>query len=65
MKTVKFYAFGANGNSDPRHREGSNTTCSNCSNKFSFWDDINLSPNDKKLKCANCKGIIIDLIINK
>ena len=61
MKTVKFY-FGANGYTDPRHIEGSNNKCDDCNKRFSYWDDINKSPDDEKLKCANCKGIKIDLI---
>lgn len=59
---VKFYLYGANGTVDPRRREGSNQICSECGKKFSFWDDLQLSPTDEKLKCANCKGIEIDLI---
>lgn len=62
MKTVKFYAFGANGSSDPRDTEGSNIICTDCGKKFSFWDDLQVSATDTKLKCANCKGIEIDLI---
>lgn len=59
---IKYHAFGANGNSDPRLRKGSNVMCSNCGEKFSFWDDLQVSPSDKKIKCAKCKGIMIDLI---
>lgn len=59
---IKFYAFGANGNSDPRYREGSNIICSDCGKKFSFWDDLQISVSDEKTKCAECKDITIDLI---
>jgi hypothetical protein len=59
---IKFYAFGANGTTDPRDREGCGGKCSDCGKQFSYWDDLNLSANDKELKCAACKGIEIDLI---
>jgi hypothetical protein len=62
MERGKFHACGANGNSDPRTRDGSNQICSECGSKFSFWDDLNLKPFELKLKCAKCKGIIIELI---
>ena len=62
---IKFYAIGANGTTDPREREGCAGKCSECGNKFSYWDDLNLSSTDKELKCAACKGIEIDLITNK
>jgi DNA-directed RNA polymerase subunit RPC12/RpoP len=59
---IKFYCFGANGTIDPRLREGCGGKCSDCGKKFSYWDDLQLSPTDEKIKCANCKGIEIDLI---
>lgn len=62
IQIIKFYAFGANGHTDPRKRQGSNIKCSDCSKKFSFWDDLQISASDEKMKCANCKRIEIDLI---
>ena len=61
-KTVKFYAIGANGTTDPRHREGSGQKCAYCGHTFSYWDDLQVSPTDRALKCASCKNIRIDLI---
>ena len=46
----------------PRLREGCGGKCSDCGKIFSYWDDLQLSFYDEKLKCANCKGIEIDLI---
>lgn len=62
MKTVKFYAYGANGSTDPRQREGSGEKCAHCGHEFSFWDDLQRSPTDIALKCATCKKIRIALI---
>jgi len=62
MKIVKLFRFGANGYTDPRDVFVSKFICDSCSKMFSYWDDINLSPNDEKPKCANCKGIQIELI---
>jgi hypothetical protein len=62
IKTVKFYAFGANGTTDPRHREGSGQKCAYCGHTFSFWDDLQISSTDRALKCATCKKIRIELI---
>ena len=59
---IKFYTYGANGESDPRDREGSDTKCSDCGKKFSFWDDLQRSVKDEKIKCAECKGITIEII---
>lgn len=62
---IKFYAYGANGTTDPRYREGCGGKCSDCGKQFSYWDDLNLRIYDEKLKCAYCKGIEIDLITTK
>jgi DNA-directed RNA polymerase subunit RPC12/RpoP len=62
---IKFYAYGANGTTDPRYREGCGGKCSDCGKQFSYWDDLQLNFNDEKLKCAACKGIEIDLITTK
>lgn len=35
------------------------TVCSKCENKFTVWDNFNISPMDEKILCADCKGIII------
>jgi DNA-directed RNA polymerase subunit RPC12/RpoP len=59
---VKFYLYGANGTVDPRHREGSGQKCAYCGHEFSYWDDLQISPNDRALKCASCKNIRIQLI---
>jgi hypothetical protein len=61
-KTIKFYCFGANGKTDPRHREGSGQKCEYCGHTFSYWDDLQVSPTDRALKCASCKNIRIELI---
>lgn len=65
MKQKIYYSFGANGESDPRERQGSNVLCSECGKKFSFWDNLNVGAYDKKLKCAECKGIVLNLIKEK
>lgn len=59
---IKYRNFGANGNLDPRHREGSNIICSGCGKNFSFWDNLQMSPCDEKVKCTKCKGIVIYLV---
>ena len=59
MKSKIYYCFGANGETDPRQRKGSNVVCSVCGNKFSFWDDLNVGAYDEKLKCAKCQDIVL------
>lgn len=61
-KEVKYLAYGANGSTDPRFRDGSNKICSECNEKFSFWDDLNINATDETLKCASCKNIMIVII---
>jgi hypothetical protein len=59
MKSKIYCCFGANGETDPRQRKGSNVLCSDCGKKFSFWDDLNIGAFDEKSKCAKCKGIVL------
>jgi len=62
MRVVKFNAYGANGTTDPRKRDGGGAICSSCLKQFSYWDILQMSPSDLDVKCAECKGIQIELI---
>ena len=62
MKIVEYYASAANGTTDPRDRPGSKKKCACCGAKFSFWDDLQMRPEDTEVQCAKCKGITIELI---
>lgn len=61
-KKIEYFAFGANGTTDPRFRDGSNKICSECGEKFSYWDDLNIHLRDETVKCASCKNIMIVIV---
>lgn len=61
-KVIKFHLGGANGSIDPRERKSSsNINCPTCQVKWTFWDDLCLSPMDEEFICAKCKNIHIEI----